>query len=158
MTIRFAKGKNGKPPTLTCTRDDGLVTWQASSDVIIRHDLIHYAVETTLGYREAFFGLVAAGRDIESFGTKDGVKDTYPQEAGWAECIVGTLQWPAMSTGPEPTPEESIAAAQQMFADHNIPAPYLTPGQIARIRATIMDLHRRWEELPDDAALELSFP
>ena len=37
----------------------------------VLHDLIHYVVETTLGYREAFFGLLAAGWDIQDFGAID---------------------------------------------------------------------------------------
>src|SRR5688500_10877816 len=91
MLITIARGKNGKPPTLTCVRADGSSTWQRSSDFFAHHDLIHYAVESVLGYREGFLGLVASGRDLDSFGTRDGVKDTYTLEEGWAEAVVGVF-------------------------------------------------------------------
>ena len=52
MVIRLTKGKGEKPGTLTCVRDDGTTTWQKSSEYFARHDLMHYAVETTLGYME----------------------------------------------------------------------------------------------------------
>jgi hypothetical protein len=52
--------------------------------------MLHYVVETTLGFREAFFGLIAQGRDIASFGTRDGKKDTYTQEEGDAELLVAS--------------------------------------------------------------------
>lgn len=32
------------------------------------HDLTHYTVETTFGYRHGFFGLIAGGWDISDFG------------------------------------------------------------------------------------------
>ena len=100
MIIRFTKG-DGKPDVMTCVRDDGSVTWSpVGASVGAHHDLRHYAVETTLGYTQAFFGLLASGRDIQSFGTKDGVKDHYPEEAMWAEWIVGVLQFPAVSGHP----------------------------------------------------------
>jgi hypothetical protein len=91
MIIRCTKGKQNKPDTLTCVRDDGSITWEHSA-VGIPHDLLHFAVETTLGYRSAFYGLVAAGCDIGAFGTKEGEKDTYPTEALWAKTLVGLLQ------------------------------------------------------------------
>ena len=59
------------------------------------HDLAHYAVETALGYRRAFFGLIASGRSIESFEEKDTHNRSahlLEPEAGWAEYLAGALQ------------------------------------------------------------------
>jgi hypothetical protein len=156
VIIRFAKGKNGKPPTLTCTRDDGSATWQTSSDFFIRHDLIHYSIETTLGYRQAFFGLIAGGRGIQDFGTRNGVKDNYTQEAGWAEGLAGMIQFP-IETGTPLTSEECLAWVRRLYADYNQSGPDVTTEQIEVIRARITDLHARWDALPEGAALELSF-
>ncbi len=54
---------------LQCERDDGSATWQRQQGRHARffplHDLTHYAVETRLGFRQGFFGLIAAGWDIE---------------------------------------------------------------------------------------------
>lgn len=156
MIIRFAKGKKGKHPTLTCLRDDGTSTWQNSNDTMIRHDLIHYAVEKTLGYRQAFYGLVEGGRSIESFGTKDGVKDAYPQEAVWTECLTGIIQYPSISGKPL-SPAECLNWLQQVCIEHNMPAPKVTVEQIAVIQTIIADLHRQWGTLPQGGILELTF-
>jgi hypothetical protein len=70
---------------LRCTRADGSVTWQKQSERhavhFIHHDLTHFAVETTLGYTQGFFGLVAAGWNIEDT-TGKGARGPLPHEAG----------------------------------------------------------------------------
>lgn len=44
MVIRFKKGKNQwkhKPDTLTCTRDDGSITWTYLHRGFVHHDFAH---------------------------------------------------------------------------------------------------------------------
>lgn len=153
MRIRFSKSRANKPPMLICLRDDGSSTWQASYDYFVYHDLIHYAVETTLHYRNAFWGLVAQGRDLDSFGTRDGVKDTYPPEALWVERIVGALQWPTIGGGEAFTYADFAANC----ANAELPASIVTPEQWNRIQTTLLDLHTRWQQVPEGDALELEF-
>src|SRR5215212_10875200 len=126
MIIRLAKGKNGKPPTLTCVRDDGSSTWQRSTDYFAHHDLIHYAVETTLGYQEAFLGLVAAGKDLDAFGTRNGVKDVYTLQEGWAEALVGLLQLPAGAGGAPSSDQELLDQLAAICTEGGIPRPPVT--------------------------------
>ncbi len=155
MMIRLTRGRNGKPDTLTCMRDDGSTTWEPSK-VGIPHDLLHYAVETTLGYRAAFYGLVAGGRDIASFGTQNGVKDTYTDEEIWAEVIVGALQWPAVG-GSRLSEAEILALIEDHFRERAQPVPPLTEEQLARIRAKARELLRQWGELEEGGCLDLPF-
>ncbi|HZT42024.1 MAG TPA: hypothetical protein VFA07_07530 [Chthonomonadaceae bacterium] len=155
MLLRFTRGKNDKPDTLTCVREDGSSTWEPSK-VGIPHDLLHYAVETTLGYRNAFYGLVAGGRDIASFGTKNGVKDVYSDEELWAESIVGMLQWPAMG-GSRLSEAESLALIENHFEEHGQPVPPLTVEQLVQIRMKARELLRQWGELEEGEVLELRF-
>jgi hypothetical protein len=54
------------------------------------HDLTHYAVETALGYRRGFFGLIAEGWDIEET-TGETPRGSLPPEALEVERIVGLL-------------------------------------------------------------------
>lgn len=156
MTIRFSKGKNGKPDTMACVRDDGSSTWEPSQ-VGIKHDLIHYAVETTLGYEEAFFGLIARGRDIAAFGTKNGRKDVYTAEENWAEGLVGLLQWPAVGGGLPLTDGDFRDMLAQYSSQSGRPAPEITPEQLADIRVLICDLHAQWDHLPPGETMELVF-
>ena len=64
MFIRFTKGR--RTDVLTCTRDDGTVTWTHERPGFVLHDLAHYAVEAELGYALGFYGLVAHGWDLSS--------------------------------------------------------------------------------------------
>ncbi|HZO90422.1 MAG TPA: hypothetical protein VFB38_19000 [Chthonomonadaceae bacterium] len=157
MVIRLSKGKNGKPGTLTCIREDGSTTWQRSSDFFAYHDLIHYAVETTLGYKDAFLGLVAKGRDLDSFGTRDGVKENYTQEEGWAEGLAGLVQFAGYSGGPPMSDAELLETLAQTCAAREVSMPPITVEQLTQIRAKARDLHKRWAQLPKGEALELTF-
>jgi hypothetical protein len=66
MEIRFSKKKEGLH-IISCKRKDGTETWMHSSSFFITHDLCHYAVETLLDMRTAFFGMLASGTDINDF-------------------------------------------------------------------------------------------
>jgi hypothetical protein len=156
MIIRFTKGKKGKPDTLACVREDGSSTWEPSQ-VGIRHDLIHYAVETVLGYKDAFFGLVAGGRDISDFGTKNGKKDTYTAQEAWAEHIVGLLQWPSVAGGPALSPAEFLDMLTATQAASGTPVPTITTEQLVQIRSLVDSLHARWAALPPGNTLEVEF-
>jgi hypothetical protein len=157
MIIRLSKGKKAKPPTLTCVRDDGTLTWQRSSEHFAHHDLIHYAVETALGYREAFLGLVAAGKDLDAFGTRNGVKDVYTLQEGWAEGLVGLLQLPAGGDGTPLGDEELIDLMAKICIENGVPVPPIAAEQLGCIRAQIRALHETWDQLPEGGVMELTF-
>ena len=96
MVIRFKKGKNRskhKPDTLTCIRDDGSVTWTHLHRGFVQHDFAHYVVEKTLGFENAFFGLVAKGYNIPDFSEPKAERSfEIPEEAIDTEPIVALLQ------------------------------------------------------------------
>jgi hypothetical protein len=50
------------------------------------HDLTHYAVETVLGFRRGFYGLVANGWDFA-----DSARRELPDDAGSAELVASLL-------------------------------------------------------------------
>ena len=62
LLIQLTKRPDGGA-VLRCVRGDGTVTWQRHEGAHGRffplHDLTHYAVETTLGFRSGFYGLIA---------------------------------------------------------------------------------------------------
>ena len=61
MEIRLLRGADGRS-RLTILRADGSAAWQNSQAFFALHDLLHFVVETELGFTSAFFGLIAAGR------------------------------------------------------------------------------------------------
>src|SRR2546423_13823470 len=93
MVIRIKKPADGRT-ALSCTRADGSTPWQrqegGQARFLPRHDLTHYAVESVLGIRNGFYGLVAAGWDLSDFGTP-WPRGRIPPEANLAEIIVGFL-------------------------------------------------------------------
>src|SRR3954454_15515463 len=108
LHLRFKKSHDGAT-ALSCTRADGTVTWQrqpaAHAAFFVRHDLTHYAVETVLGYRLGFYGLVAAGGDFRDFAAR-GRRGPIPADADPAELVVGFFD--AESAGGERWPAEEF--------------------------------------------------
>src|SRR4051812_40234637 len=112
MLIRFSRPK-GKP-VLTCIRDDGSLVYTRlrQGEFFARHDLLHYAVESTLGLQHSFFGLIAAGWTIEAFDQAGAARELRA-EAVHTEFMVGQLM--QEYSFPSPTTAEKfnrlIAAA-----------------------------------------------
>ena len=83
LRIEIAK-RADRAGVLACTRADGSQTWQKQSTRTAAHfalhDLTHYAVESTLGYENGFFGLIASGWEIEDT-TGKGARGPLPPEA-----------------------------------------------------------------------------
>lgn len=154
MRIRFKKGNNRA--TLTCLRDDGTSTWATARPGLVEHDLVHYAVETTLGYDRAFYGAVARGRDLDALGTVDpqvGRKRRPTGQAHHAEHLVSLLQ--ADRRGG--VFEDVYAALAEARTRGAVP-PDVTDARLDRARRRAAELLRRWAELPAGATLELPFP
>src|SRR5438045_5521106 len=93
VIIEFAKRKNGNT-VLRCIRDDGSSTWQRNENEHARffllHDLVHYAVESELGFSQGFFGLIAAGWNIDETTGKS-ARGTLPDEALEVEHFVSSF-------------------------------------------------------------------
>jgi len=160
MKIRFTKGQ-GKRDTLAAVRDDGTTTWSTVQEGFMSHDLMHYAVETTLGYKQAFYGLLAAGYTIQSFGERDpatGRTPVLPLDAHHAENTVAIL-WLHRSEDQWPTPAALDDMLAQACAQFDLPPPpAITAGQLSLIHALFHDLCCRWADLPPGRSIEVEFP
>ena len=157
VLIQLTKAIGGQQGTLKCVRDDGTSTWQPSTAYFAFHDLIHFAVETVLGYTEAFYGVVAAGKGLDEFGSRQGQKDLYTCQEAWAESIVGLLQWPGVSGGIDLTEGEFFEQLNAIFANHKCNAPDVTIVQLRKIRRTMSDLHEQWNLVPPGDTMEITF-
>jgi len=159
MVIRIKKGADGRT-SLSCTRADGTATWQrqegAQASFFPRHDLTHYAVETVLGQRRGFYGLVAGGWDLSDFGTP-WPRGELPKDANLSEIIVGFFDRERAS-GEMGTAEELNAELAAYCGENDIPAPdALTEEYLWLVRQKRGDLFTRWEAVEPGGALELSF-
>jgi hypothetical protein len=147
LRIEIAKQPDGAG-VLRCTRDDGSVTWQKQTKHAAHfalHDLTHYAVETALGYRGGFFGLIAEGWNIDET-TGKGTRGPLPVEAVEVERIVGLFDT-ERGSGVLSTAEEINEFA---------PRP-LTAGEIQCIRSARATLFQRWFAIPPGQKLQLEF-
>lgn len=160
--MKITLTKHTSSTTLSCTRLDGSVTWQKSrhNGFFGPHDLLHYAVETTLGLRDSFFGLVAAGRSIASF-SEPGTAASLPLEALHTELMVNQLMIETNYQGPSTAEVFNQTIADCCAAskgDTLAPPAALTDAQLNQIRDRFAELNSTWRELAHGAKLELAFP
>jgi hypothetical protein len=152
MTIHFRKLED-KPCVLSVLRDDGSETWQSygnQSDFFPIHDLTHYAVETELGYQNAFFGIIAAGREIGDFGPGDAA--TLHHEAHHAEMIVGLIGIPNRIPY-----REILEIINSKSAEKGLGSIELTEFQLDSIQFKATQLIKRWDEICPGETLVLEF-
>lgn len=156
LTIRLKKTPDA-PPVLTGVRTDGSATWQHSHVAFPVHDLVHYCVESTLGFRDAFFGLVAQGWNLEDFGN-GWPRGPLPAEAAMAEAIVGEVWRAFMAREPLSAAElnERVAAHR---AQHGLaPARAVTVEELGAIQTRLGELAMHWRALAPGGTMELAFP
>jgi hypothetical protein len=147
LRIEIAKQPDGGG-VLRCTRDDGSVTWQKQAKHgahFAMHDLTHFAVETALGYRYGFFGLIAAGWDVEDT-TGKGARGPLPPEATEVERVVGLFD-SERASGTLWTAEEFTEFGPRAF----------TEREIQSVRALRSALFRQWSAVAPGQKLELTF-
>ena len=161
LTIRIKKNTDGSA-ALTCTRADGTVTWQRQlgpqGAFFPRHDLTHFAVETALEARDAFYGLIATGWDISDFAPP-WPRGPLTEMAGVVELIVGFLDAERASATVWDAADFNDKAATYYY-DHGIatPPPSLTNETLGRIRQRRAGLFADWDAVAPGAALELVCP
>ena len=147
LRIEIAKRWDGVG-VLSCTREDSSITWQKQARHAAHfalHDLTHYAVETALGYRHAFFGLIADGWEIEET-TGQTERGELPAEALEAEKIVGLFD------------AERASGTLWNVEEFNRFAPRrLTDSEIHSIRSLRAELFSKWAATAPGQKLELIF-
>lgn len=124
------------------------MTWQKQAKHgahFALHDLTHFAVEKALGYRQGFFGLIAAGWDIEETGGK-GARGAVPAEAMEVERMVGVFD------------SERGSGTLWTVDEFNQYAPRALSGEeIQNVRALRSSLFRQWSGVTPGQALALEF-
>ncbi len=148
MVIQISKRADGEG-VLRCVRGDGSATWQKqggrNAAFFALHDLTHSAVESVLGYRRGFFGLIAEGWDLEETDGK-GARGALPEEAVEVERIVGLFD--AERAGGTP-----MTAAE--FGQYG--PRKLSEEEIAGVRAKRAELFARWREVEAGGVMELTW-
>ncbi len=145
---------------LRCVRADGSITWQRNDDqhagFFPLHDLTHYAVETELGFTQGFFGLIAAGWNIEETTGKT-ARGTLPSEALEVEYLVSAFS-AERAGGVNASAAEFNQLAATFASAKGMPPPRQVSDQdLARVRVRFDELAVSWRALVPDSTLKLRF-
>jgi hypothetical protein len=157
LLIQITKRSDGGG-VLRCVRADGSMTWQKQEGrhaaFFALHDLTHFAVESVLGLKRGFFGLVAAGWDIDETTGKE-ARGAIPDQAKEVEYMVGALD-SERAGGVIWSAEDFNRQAAIHAAASGLPEPMpLTDEELMRIRARRAELFSEWRALEPGKTLEL---
>src|SRR4051812_12238568 len=159
MIIEFTKRKDGNT-VLRCVRDDGSVTWQRNENqralFFPVHDLMHYAVETELGFRRGFYGLIAEGSEIAETTGKT-PRGPLPNETLEVEYLVSAFSAERASADMTTAAEFNQLAATFAQAK-GMPEPrQLSDQELRRVRSRFDELAAKWRALTPDTTMKLAF-
>src|SRR4026207_1340011 len=155
LLIRIKKKSDGSA-ALSCLRADGLVPrpGQGQGGVQGRfspiHDLTRYAVETVLGHRRGFYGLVAEGWDLSDFGAP-WPKGRLPADLDPSELLVGFLDSERAGAVTWSADDFNAKTAIYYAQQGRSGSCRISPGQLERVRAMRDELIARWRALPPGA-------
>ena len=159
LIIRIKKNADGSG-ALTAIRRDGSATWQRQKEHVgsffALHDLTHYAVETTLGLDDAFYGLLAGGWNLTDFGSPS-KRGQLPPGAIKAEVIVGFLDTERAS-GTRWTAAEFNDKLRIYSEQHRSRVEFtLSDEELTGIRKRRAELFAQWDGVSAGGTLELTF-
>lgn len=145
---------------LRCVREDGSVTWQKQQGrqaaFFPMHDLTHYAVESELGFRAGFYGLIADGWDIADTEGKS-ERGPLPDEAILVEKVVGSFDAERAGGTVWSTRDFNTQLADFSTMKGLPPPRVLSEDELSRVRVRIRELFNQWVKLDPGATLELTF-
>jgi hypothetical protein len=160
MLVRFTKNTPSAPAdTLVCERPDGSTVQGAMPrQGILPHDAFHFVVETTLGWRDAFFGHIAAGAAHDSLPSwGHGPQRSLPKNsqvlaaAALVECLEAT-QW-----GGAPDPAVFAKTLAAACRRRRVPPPDISAEALARVRLALREFGAAWRPLTPGQSLERTF-
>lgn len=157
MLIRFIK-ENHDHYRLECVRRNKTMTSSLhETSVSLKHDFLHYIVENSAGLGDGYFGIIAAGNDMDELTPKAmkacGVDPT--EECHAAEIVIVALQ---EALGHHADALSVVAKAEQRCHEMGITPPaYLTSVFIDQALASFANLYEQWKKLSVGESVELPF-
>jgi hypothetical protein len=160
LELSFKKRKDGGC-ILTCTREDGTSTWTKTSPPIAEHDLLHFVFETELCYKDAFYGTLAKGYDINAY---EDARSKRPKELLTSNLSTNTLCLEHMVNLLQiylPGNPESMdykSELKSILMQSRLPYPVELDRSFDLIKDRAWELLDLWKRTEDDGVLRLSFP
>jgi hypothetical protein len=166
MQILVTKGE--RADWIEVTRDDGSVAREeVPHKGPVAHDLVHFAVETELGFDNGFWGLVAAGNDPQAIAemakaaghaSAERAETPAPHfvQAIQVERIVECFEAEMWSHGAD---NDSLRAMARSGCDQSlVDCPELGDEAIDRARSCLGMLAGQWAGLAVGGTLVLEWP
>jgi len=157
LRVQFTKRTDGTV-VLRCIRRDGSTTWECHekhATFFSFHDLRHFAVETTLGLKIGFYGLIADGWDIVDT-TGKGKRGKLPAASLLAEHVVGLLE-SEQSGGATPLSAADFNSQIDAILGVDQNRVRFTDAQLTNARNRTQQLHYEWASVLLGSTLELTF-
>lgn len=148
MQVRFTKG-SGKHDTMEVAPAGALVdTIECPKQGIIPHDMIHFAVESTL-HKRGFMRRILEGESL-AYGM------TGESESDGVERLVEVFQADGWS-GWNSDPVDMLDLYQVTCNARRCKPLAIHADDIAAVRANILELTAQWQETPVGKSLVLEF-
>ena len=150
------KKKAGNKHTISYIREGFEDYWIEADDFLVLHDLCHYAIESTLQYKNAFWGLIAKGINPSVFENKE-TRDALDlaNEAWYAEHLANLL----LIEFTQGKFEDINAMFEQSLLQQNYRISIIQFSSIVveEIRANLHTLIENWRSVKEDDNLSLNF-
>ncbi|PTM08884.1 MAG: hypothetical protein DA407_06990 [Bacteroidetes bacterium] len=160
MIITLKKMVN-KPSILTIVRNDTTSTWSKLHRGLETHDLAHYAVESTLKFTKAFYGLINEGYTVADFELPKEQRpfalrpENLHPEAIITEHIVNMLEVELLNSGFN---NKLIEELEVILKNNSFSIPEnLNRNTLNIIRETYHKLYNQWLVLEDGQELNIKF-
>ena len=155
MKVEIQKNSGSKNTIRFITIEEG-IEWAYGDDFMILHDLSHYAIEKTLGYTSAFFGLIKSGTKIKDFEDKV-IRDKMilTNEAWYAEGLANLI----LIEYTQGKFENFNEVFKSTLSKTNPTIPFFAISEIdlAKTRVLFANLVNKWKSLPEKETMELEF-
>jgi hypothetical protein len=136
---------------------DGLETyWIEADNFLVLHDLCHFAIETTLEYKTAFWGIVNSGRNPSDFEDKE-KRDSLnlSNEAWYAEHLANLF----LIEYTQGSFENINEVFKKCMLEHNpnVAIKQFSDTEIEAIRTSLHELIHAWKQVEEGSYLTLDF-
>ena len=150
------KKKSSTKHTISYIREGYQDYWIEADNFLVIHDLCHFAIETSLQYKNAFWGLVANGINPSIFENRE-TRNTLnlSNEAWYAEHLANLL----LIEYTQGKFDDINKMLEQSLMQHNpsIPIIQFSIEEIDTIRALLHQLIDDWQAVNESDYLSLDF-
>lgn len=122
---------------------------------LLRHDLLHLALETEAGLRGSFYGILAKIGGYEELRVAGGM--ALGGEIAITERVVGALTGALAQADFDD--ESFIVQVREFLEIYDEGAPrWLTPALVVAVRERMRQMEGRWRATPFGETMSLTFP